>query len=93
MNEEYKIIHIVGVGRAIKNKKTGKIYYSEFQIIEEKDKELDQYKNNWEELKKILNEMILDTKKPTVLNNREKIAIRSAIEHILNKMKELEENK
>lgn len=52
---------------------------------------LDQYKNNWEELKKILNEMILDTKKPTVLNNREKIAIRIAIEHILNKMKELEE--
>jgi hypothetical protein len=62
------------------------------QNFKNQQQELDQNKNNWEELKKLLNEMILDTKKPTVLNNREKMAIRSAIEHILNKMKELEEN-
>ena len=58
MNEEYEIIYIVDEGRAIKNNKTGKIYYSEFQIIEEKNKELDQYKNNWEELKEDITHLL-----------------------------------
>ena len=36
MSEEYEIIFITEEGRAIKNNKTGKIYHSEFEIIEEK---------------------------------------------------------
>lgn len=41
MSEEYEIIFITEEGRAIKNNKTGKIYHSEFEIIDEKNKEID----------------------------------------------------
>ena len=41
MSEEYEIVFITEEGRAIKNNKTGKIYHSEFEIIEEKDKEIE----------------------------------------------------
>lgn len=87
MSEEYEIIHIVGEGRAVKNKKTGKIYYSEFQIIEEKNKELDQYKNNWEELKKWLNEEYDYYDK---YGNAPTGCAMGEIKRTLNKMKELE---
>ena len=52
--EEYEIIFISEEGRAIKNNKTGKIYYSEFQIIDEKDKEIDRLNNIINELEKWL---------------------------------------
>ena len=45
MSEEYEIIFITEEGRAIKNNRTGKIYHSEFEIIEEKDKEIDRLNN------------------------------------------------
>lgn len=45
MSEEYEIIFITEEGRAIKNNKTGKIYHSEFEIIEEKNKEIDRLNN------------------------------------------------
>lgn len=45
MREEYEIILITEEGRAIKNNKTGKIYHSEFEIIEEKNKEIDRLNN------------------------------------------------
>ncbi len=97
MNEEDKELQKQLVDEMMKVSKTNPDVMIYMQVLmecyEDLEKELDQCKNNWEELKKLLNEMILDTKKPTVLNNREKMAIRSAIEHILNKMKELEEVK
>lgn len=45
MSEEYEIIFITEEGRAIKNNKTGKIYHSEFEIIEEKENEIDRLNN------------------------------------------------
>lgn len=45
MHEEYEIIFITEEGRAIKNNKTGKIYHSEFEIIEEKDNEIERLNN------------------------------------------------
>lgn len=45
MSEEYEIIFITEEGRAIINKKTRKVYHSEFEIIEEKDKEIDRLNN------------------------------------------------
>ena len=52
MSEEYEIIFITEEGRAIKNNKTGKIYHSEFEIIEEKNKEIDRLNNIIKELSK-----------------------------------------
>lgn len=43
--EEYEIILISDEGRAILNKQTKKIYHSEFEIIEEKNKEIDRLNN------------------------------------------------
>ena len=61
MSEEYEIIFITEEGRAIKNNKTGKIYHSEFEIIEEKNKEIDRLNNIINELEKYIhNELVLD---------------------------------
>ena len=54
MSEEYEIIFITEEGRAIKNNKTGKIYHSEFEIIEEKDKEIDSLNNIIDELEEYI---------------------------------------
>lgn len=54
MSEEYEIIFITEEGRAIKNNKTGKIYHSEFEIIEEKDKEIDRLNNIIDELEEYI---------------------------------------
>lgn len=48
--EEYEIINIPTTGRAILNNKTKKIYHSEFEIIEEKNKQIQELTNNWNEL-------------------------------------------
>lgn len=58
MSEEYEIIFITEEGRAIKNNKTGKIYHSEFEIIEEKNKEINRLNNIINELEKDINEKI-----------------------------------
>lgn len=52
--------------------------------IETINKELDQYKNNWEELKRILEKQLIDCNKCSGQSYYFK--------YILNKMKELEEN-
>ena len=52
--EEYEIINVPTIGRGILNNKTKKIYHSEFEIIEEKNKQIDQLTNNWNELEKWL---------------------------------------
>ena len=49
MSEEYEIIFITEEGRAIKNNKTGKIYHSEFEIIEEKNQEIERLNNKIKE--------------------------------------------
>lgn len=54
MTEEYEIIFITEEGRAIKNNKTGKIYHSEFEIIEEKNKEINRLNNIINELEKYI---------------------------------------
>lgn len=51
----------------------------------EKDKELDQYKNNWEELKKCLEDDLKEVYRDAGYRHR-------LILEVLNKMKELEEN-
>lgn len=56
MSEEYEIIFVIEKGRAIKNNKTGKIYYSEFEIIEEKNKEIERLNNIINELEKWIKE-------------------------------------
>lgn len=58
MSEEYEIIFITEEGRAIKNNKTGKIYHSEFEIIDEKNKEINRLNNIINELEKYLIEHI-----------------------------------
>ena len=54
MSEEYNIIFITEEGRAIKNNKTGKIYHSEFEIIDEKNKEIDRLNNILDGLEKYI---------------------------------------
>lgn len=56
--------------------------------IEEKDKELDQYKNNWEELKKWAKEQ--DDEHQPYYGTYE---YNGEYDDVLNKMKELEEGK
>ena len=53
--------------------------------------ENDRLNNIINELEELLKQMLLDTKKPTILNNFEKNTIRLTIEHIQNKLKELKE--
>ena len=59
MKEEYEIIFVPNEGRAVKNNKTNRIYYSEFQIIEEKDKEIERLNNIFNELEKSWKEEII----------------------------------
>ena len=87
MSEEYEIIFITEEGRAIKNNKTGKIYHSEFEIIEEKNKEINRLNNIINELEKWLEERTygmneIHTYKIGALED----------EVILNKLKALKEN-
>ena len=51
--------------------------------------ENDRLNNIINELEELLKQMLLDTKRPTILNNFEKNTIRLTIEHIQNKLKEL----
>ena len=55
-------------------------------------KEIERLNNIINELEELLNQMLLDTKKPTILNNFEKNTIRLTIEHIQNKLKELKDS-
>lgn len=82
--EEYEIINVPTIGRAILNNKTKKIYYSEFEIIEEKNKQIDQLTNNWNELEKWLEYEIYCN-----FNGMKTIAYKDC----LDKMKEIKENK
>lgn len=82
--EEYEIIYIPTTGRAILNNKTKKIYHSEFEIIEEKNKQIDQLTNNWNELEKWLEYEIYCN-----FNGMKTIAYKDC----LDKMKEIKENK
>ena len=82
--EEYEIIFIPDEGRAILNNQTKKIYHSEFEIIEEKNKQIDQLTNNWNELEKWLEYEIYCN-----FNGMKMIAYKDC----LDKMKELKENK
>lgn len=54
--------------------------------------ELDQYKNNWEELKKWLNENIGICSTNQLYANDYSILIKNKYQSVLNKMKEIEEN-
>lgn len=63
-------------------------YYKEKDILlHQQQQELDQYKNNWKELKKWL-----ELKKEEYSTNIEWLSV-ERISNVLNKMKELEENK
>ena len=87
MSEEYKIIFITEEGRAIKNNKTGKIYHSEFEIIEEKNKEIDRLNNIINELEKLVKDYIEKYDVPDT------DFICAYLRDILDKLKELKENK
>ena len=81
--EEYEIINVPTIGRAILNNKTKKIYYSEFEIIEEKNKEIDKLNNVINELEKWLNNQTMISLKYEIGYYKE----------VLDKLKELKENK
>lgn len=86
MSEEYEIIFITEEGRAIKNNKTGKIYHSEFEIIEEKNKEIDRLNNILDELEKWVKEDVKEEKPDLYFQVLRKI-------DVLDKLKALKENK
>ena len=81
--EEYEIINVPTIGRAILNNNTKKIYYSEFEIIEEKNKEIDKLNNVINELEKWLNNQTMISLKYEIGYYKE----------VLDKLKELKENK
>ena len=81
--EEYEIINVPTIGRAILNNKAKKIYYSEFEIIEEKNKEIDKLNNVINELEKWLNNQTMISLKYEIGYYKE----------VLDKLKELKENK
>lgn len=81
--EEYEIINVPTIGRAIINNKTKKIYYSEFEIIEEKNKEIDKLNNIINELEKWLSNQTMISLKYEIGYYKE----------VLDKLKELKENK
>ena len=83
MKIEYEIINVPTIGRAILNNKTKKIYYSEFEIIEEKNKEIDKLNNVINELEKWLNNQTMISLKYEIGYYKE----------VLDKLKELKENK
>lgn len=85
MNEEYEIIFITEEGRAIKNNKTGKIYHSEFEIIEEKNKEINRLNNLITELEKWIEEH----KQYQLISERYIVWE----DKLVNKLKALKENK
>lgn len=69
------------------------VYEGATDVFMEKDKEIERLNNIINELEKLLDEMIIETKKTTtVLWKSEKIGIRRAIEHIKYKLKELRES-
>ena len=78
--EEYEIIFVPNEGRAVKNNITGKIYYSEFQIIEEKNKEIERLNNIINELEKYCWEL-------------KEMGCREGALDMLDKIKELKEGK
>lgn len=86
MREEYEIIFITEEGRAIKNNKTGKIYHSEFEIIDEKNKEIDRLNNIINELEKY---MIKEQARIVIENTDEDEFVYT---ELLQKLKELKEN-
>lgn len=57
-DEEYEIIFVPNEGRAILDKKTKKIYYSEFQIIEEKNEQLDKYEEILDKIKEYIKNLL-----------------------------------
>ena len=81
--EEYEIINVPTIGRVILNNKTKKIYHSEFEIIEEKNKEIDKLNNVINELEKWLNNQTMISLKYEIGYYKE----------VLDKLKELKENK
>ena len=83
MSEEYEIIFITEEGRAIKNNKTGKIYHSEFEIIEEKENEIDRLNNIINKLEKWL-----DKKEKLTFNSWNK-----GIHEVQRKLQELKGDK
>lgn len=85
MSEEYEIIFITEEGRTIKNNKTGKIYHSEFEIIEEKNKEIDRLNNIINQLEKDLNEAYDELHRGELVNGRE------LINNIYQELKELKD--
>lgn len=88
--EEYEIINVSTIGRVILNNKTKKIYYSEFEIIEEKNKQIDQLTNNWNELEEWLKEL-QKLYEGNEFQNNAKFCI--TVDQALDKMKEIKENK
>ena len=86
MSEEYEIIFITEEGRAIKNNKTGKIYHSEFEIIEEKNQEIERLNNIINGLEKENKELKEDN--AFLKNNLSKLSkkyIKNDLLNILNK--------
>lgn len=81
--EEYEIINVPTIGRAILNNKTKKIYHSEFEIIEEKNKEIDRLNNVINELEKYIKAEIPE----------EEFVNSEWYVNILDKLNELKENK
>ena len=85
MSEEYEIIFITEEGRAIKNNKTGKIYHSEFEIIDEKNKEIDRLNNIINESEKLVKDYI------EIYDVPDTDFICDHLRDILDKLKELKE--
>lgn len=91
MNEEIKIITL---GDIFKNLETEEKAFKLKDYIISLQKELDQYKNNWEELKKYINEewTVSMFSGDNYLDGYSN-GINEMKKDILNKMKELEEDK
>ncbi len=90
MHEEYEIIFITEEGRAIKNNKTGKIYHSEFEIIEEKNKEIDRLNNIINGIEAYCNMAI--TMNFNMNNSKLQEQIVEDYTNVLNKLKELKDS-
>ena len=100
MSEEYEIIFITEEGRAIKNNKTGKIYHSEFEIIDEKNKEIDRLNNIINELENTIENFMenhtegyLDWKYDREIYLAESNVLQKLCDTYFDKLKELKENK
>ena len=62
-----------------------------YKAIKDLQEKVEQLNNIINELEELLKQILLDTKKPTILNNFEKNTIRITIEHIQNKLQELKD--